>query len=67
MVNLKQMFANVAKIIDKLLKICYNIWHMGKHWFRHVLLGMTASGRHTLSAQLKLNDETNYGFAPAFA
>lgn len=39
----------------------------GSSWFRHVLLGMTASGRHALSAQLKLNDETNYGFAPAFA
>ena len=40
---------------------------MGKYWFRHVLLGMTASGRHTLSAKLKLNDEANYSFAPAFA
>ena len=27
-----------------------------------------ASGRNTLNSQLKLNDETNYGFAPlAFA
>ena len=37
-------------------------------WFRHMLLDMIASGRHTLSANLKLNDETNnYSFAPAFA
>ena len=36
-------------------------------WFRHMLLYMIASGRHTLSANLKLNDETNYSFAPAFA
>ncbi len=38
----------------------------GSSWFRHMILDMTASGRHTLSAKLKLNDETNYGFAPAF-
>lgn len=40
---------------------------MGQHRYRHVLLDMTASSRHTISAKLKLNDETNYGFAPAFA
>lgn len=39
----------------------------GSLWFRHILLGMTASGGHSLIANLKLNDETNYSFAPAFA
>ena len=57
----------LLKIIDKRINICYNVYYMWKYWFRHVLLGMTASGRHTLSAKLKLNDEANYSFAPAFA
>ena len=35
--------------------------------FRHVLLNMIASSRHTLNAQLKLNDKADYSFAPAFA
>lgn len=57
----------LPKILDKFKVVCYNYCAWGRLWFRHVLLGMTASGRHTLSAQLKLNDETNYSFAPAFA
>jgi len=28
---------------------------------------MTASSRHTLNAQIKLNDKADYSFAPAFA
>lgn len=35
--------------------------------FRHLLLNMTASSRHTLNATLKLNDKADYSFAPAFA
>ena len=37
------------------------------YWFRHVLLHMTASSRHTLNATIKLNDKADYSFAPAFA
>lgn len=40
----------------------------GSSWFRHVLLDVTASSEASLkTAKLKLNDEANYSFAPAFA
>ena len=53
--------------MDKTSIFCYNYIVWGSIWFRHVLLGMTASGWQSLNAKLKLNDEANYSFAPSFA